>query len=126
MVFLLQIRDTEVLGPRSGIKKWIFNMILLILSPLVQPGTLLGFVYCWKTGDTKHEVGSAGKVLSFIISYQERFHFAWKQVKTINGLTGSSLSLLLLTSYYLTGVLPSPWSDLSARILFDFFSLFQF
>ena len=64
MVFLLQIRDTEVLGPRSGIKKWIFNMILLILSPLVQPGTLLGFVYCWKTGDTRHEVGSAGKVLS--------------------------------------------------------------
>ena len=59
MVFLLQIRDTEVLGPRSGIKKWIFNMILLILSPLVQPGTLLGFVYCWKTGDTRHEVGSS-------------------------------------------------------------------
>ena len=113
MVFLLQIRDTEVLGPRSGIKKWIFNTILLILSPLVQPGTLLGFVYCWKTGDTKHEVGSAGKFPSFIISYQERFHFASKQVKTINGLMGSSLSLLLLTSYYLTGVLPSPWSNLS-------------
>ena len=113
MVYLLQIRDTEVLGPRSGIKKWIFNMILLILSPLVQPGTLLGFVYCWKTGDTKHEVGSTGKFLSFIISHQERFHFVSKQVKTINGLMGSSLSLLLLTSYYLTGVLPSPWSDLS-------------
>ena len=56
LVFLLQIRDTEVLGPRSGIRKWIFNMILLILSPLVQPGTLLAFVYYWKTGDTKHEV----------------------------------------------------------------------
>ena len=119
MVFLLQIRDTEVLGPRSGIKKWIFNMILLILSPLVQPGTLLGFVYCWKTGDTRHEVGSAGKFQRYMISYQERFHFAWKQVKTINGLTGSSLSLLLLTSYYLTGVLPSPWSDLSAYRFFN-------
>ena len=119
MVFLLQIRDTEVLGPMSGIRKWIFNMILLILSPLVQPGTLLGFVYCWKTGDTRHEVGSAGKFPSYMISCQERFHFAWKQVKTINGLTGSSLSLLLLTSYYLTGVLPSPWSDLSAYRFFN-------
>ena len=56
LVFLLQIRDSEVLGLRTGLKNWILNMILLILSPLVQPGTLLGFLYCWKTGDTKHEV----------------------------------------------------------------------
>ena len=66
MVFLLQIRDTEVLGPRSGIKKWIFNTILLILSPLVQPGTLLGFFYCWKTGDIRQEVGSTGKNVPYL------------------------------------------------------------
>ena len=66
MVFLLQIRDTEVLGPRSGIRKWIFNMILLILSPLVQPGTLLGFFYCWKTGDIRQEVGSTGRNVPYL------------------------------------------------------------
>ena len=66
MVFLLQIRDTEVLGLRSGLKNWIFNMILLILSPLVQLGTLLGFFYCWKTEDIRQEVGSTGRNVPYL------------------------------------------------------------
>ena len=39
------------------------------------------------------------------------FHFASKQVKTINGMTGSAFCLLLMAQFYLTGVLPAPWEE---------------
>ena len=56
MVFLLQIRGTKFIGAKLGPRKWIFNLLLFIFSPLVQVGTFLGFVFSWKRGDTKHEV----------------------------------------------------------------------
>ena len=40
---------------------------------------------------------------------KENFHFGSKQLKTINRLVGSSISVVLMTSYYFTGVLPTPW-----------------
>ena len=56
MVFLIQIRGTKFIGAKFGPRKWIFNLLLFIFSPLVQVGTFLGFVFSWKRGDTKHEV----------------------------------------------------------------------
>ena len=39
---------------------------------------------------------------------QARFHFLFKQLKTIDGVL-SSWNLILITEMYLTRVLPAPW-----------------
>ena len=37
------------------------------------------------------------------------FHFLWKQVKMLNGVAGSSFSVVFMAWLYLTGVLSAPW-----------------
>ena len=42
---------------------------------------------------------------------KEEFHFAFSQVKTINGLLGS-ISIVLIIILYVTRALPLPWCGL--------------
>ena len=37
------------------------------------------------------------------------FHFLWKQLKMLNGVTGSTFSVVFMAWFYLTGVLSAPW-----------------
>ena len=66
LIFLLQIRTTNLI-PISGYSTWTSHLILLIFSPLVQPGTFLGLVYSWLEGDTKQEVSGWDKVTAMKI-----------------------------------------------------------
>ena len=66
LIFLLQIRTTNLI-PISGYSTWTSHLILLIFSPLVQPGTFLGLVYSWLEGDTKQEVSGWDQVTAMNI-----------------------------------------------------------
>ena len=55
-VLLLQIRGLKLFETISGPWKWILPMVFYVLSPLLQLGTYLGFIFSWSRGNRKHEV----------------------------------------------------------------------
>ena len=55
-VFLLQIRGLKLFEPKSGTWKWILPVALCAMSPLLQLGTYLGFIFSWSKANIKDEV----------------------------------------------------------------------
>ena len=55
-VFFLQTKGAKVFGAERGPKKWLMNLGLLMLAPMVPLIILLGFFYSWKIGNAKREV----------------------------------------------------------------------
>ena len=55
-VFFLQTKGAKVFGAEKGPKKWLSNLGLLMLAPMVPLIILLGFFYSWKIGNAKREV----------------------------------------------------------------------
>ena len=55
-VFFLQTKGGKVFGAETGPKKWLMNLGLLMVAPMVPLLVLLGFVYSWKTSNIKKEV----------------------------------------------------------------------
>ena len=83
---------------------------VLCLAPLAELLSLSLFIYYFKFPNTEKQVGwkpSQHQASSFF--FQFKYHFLWKQYKTIAGTFCASITMVMVTYMYLTGVLPPPW-----------------
>ena len=85
-------------------------LAVLCLAPLAELLSLSLFIYCFTFPNNENQVGwKPSQHQEFSLFFQFKYHFLWKQYKTIAGTFCASITMVMVTYMYLTGVLPPPW-----------------